>query len=69
MGSPFTWSLSISLFLFPKLECYMLFWFKEKIDEDGCSYFKTFLFLRLVLIKLYGFVVAKVNLEDIRAVY
>lgn len=43
----------------------MLFWFKKKkIDDDGCSYFKTFLFLHLVQIKFYAFVVvvAKVNL-------
>lgn len=42
-------------------------WVKKnnnKINGDGCSYFKTFLSLHLVLIKFYTFVVvvAKVDL-------
>ena len=42
----------------------MLFGLKKKISGDGCSYFKTFLFLHVVLIKFFAFVVvvAKVDL-------
>ena len=54
------------LFLSLQLEWYVLFGLKKKkkINDDGCSYFRTFLSLHLVLIKFYAFVVvvAKVDL-------
>lgn len=35
---------------------------KKKINDGGCSYCKTFLFLHLVLIKSYAFVVVVLRL-------
>lgn len=63
-GSPFEQPLSNILFLSPKLLWYMLFGLKKKIDDDGCSYFKTFLFVHLVWIQFSSFVVvaAEINL-------
>ena len=50
--------LSATMYFCPRsLSGNMLFGLQKKINDEGCSYFKTFLFVHLVLIKSYAFVV------------